>query len=609
MIIGHYEISYYALCYVTAFVVCFVILIVEGRQRGLPTLPWLLVIVTGFIFFVLGCRIFALSAEDWRSVVTYHSFGQLSGMVMLGGLLLSVTAIFAAKRLLKLDDSALDAYGFIIPVGMCIQRVGCLIGGCCHGRTSDWFAVRYGKDTLPFLEQTASGVIPNDALHTLPLHAVQLYESLGCLCVILILLPLRSFLKSPGSFFYASGIGYYIVRFFTEFFRSPKAYAVQINSWFHLNSIQWMMLILIFSSVAILLWKERHPRVRKPNIYRGASLQMVLCFLFLVLSFAFASKWLSAIETFVIYVVLITTAGHLLFKLFNRFTVPKLRLTSLCLLLLSMICMSQTYPEFAESDSTKISYNTISIGALFATRNVRSDGYTCGTQGTSSRFDTNYQIGGLGFSRTSQKGIGKSLSWGISGFAGEYREDGHAAACGGGMCVSRNEISKTYTTFGANPYFQWDAIRIGVGAGVHVGNLLLTDSKAGHESPETLSSAKESHAFPQIYFRFGRLDRMFGEVSFARNFPSSFPGLTFQANIGASLKHREWNKGVMRIGTSNTSGLIFSLNIPAGNHFVIEPYVGVLKPIFSNYDDVEGTLASLNIYYKFAKSGEHRGTK
>ena len=62
---------------------------------------------------------------------------------MLGGLLFSVPAIFVARRLVHLEDSILDAYAFVLPLGMCIQRIGCFLNGCCFGSTTSGWGVQY----------------------------------------------------------------------------------------------------------------------------------------------------------------------------------------------------------------------------------------------------------------------------------------------------------------------------------------------------------------------------------------------------------------------------------------------------------------------------------
>jgi hypothetical protein len=193
----------------------------------------------------------------------------------------------------------------------------------------------------------------------------------------------------------------------------------------------------------------------------------------------------------------------------------------------------------------------------------------------------------LGFSRTVQTGKFKSFTFGVSGYTGKHEE----------------EISGTYsypkrdlTTYGITPYGQMDFRAIGFGLGVHFGDMTFISD------PEASSIVRYS-VYPQAYVRFGRLDRFFGELSFARNFPSSFPGTVLQGNIGFALKKDTPNSGVFRIGTSSSTGLFFAASIPAGNHLVIEPYVGFLGSLYmmASYEENIGVVGSLNLHYKLSK--------
>jgi len=611
IVIGKYTFPYFMMFYIIAFLTCFVVLIVEGRKRNFPVLAWLLVIATGFIFFVLGCKIFAYSSEDWKTVLTYQAPDHATGLVMLGGLLLSVPAILAAKRFVNMNASLLDAYAFILPIGMCIQRLGCLMAGCCYGTVTHGLGVQYGIDTPAFYEHSLQAIIPADAIHSLPVHAVQLYESIGCLIGVVILLWFKKRLKSAGSLFYASGLCYYIVRLITELFRSPNAHAIDVKPWFYLNGIQWLMLCLIAASVIILVVKERTPGTVSKNPHTGIEVRFVLYFLVLVVISFFASKLLRPAEIVVVCLVLFTTGGHLLVELFKVLTLPRLRLTTSCLLFGSLMMMSQTYPEFAESDSTQVSYNTISVGGLWASQTLEYGGYNSCSSKTVPQgdlFQNEYQVYGLGFSRTTQIKEANSFTWGISAFQGKFKEDVHHHESYPSQPVVITDESRTMNMFGINPYIQWDARYVGIGFGFHAGDLLKQAKHPDEQPFYSRSSVEDIYFYPQAYLRLGRLDRIIGELSFSRNFPSSLPDLMFQANIGFSVKFNELNRGVIRLGTSTTTGLFFSTAFPVGKYVTLEPYFGTLAPFLGaddpldrQYNDDKATIGSIALHYKFGK--------
>ena len=166
------------------------------------------------------------------------------------------------------------------------------------------------------------------------------------------------------------------------------------------------------------------------------------------------------------------------------------------------------------------------------------------------------------------------------------------------------------TMYGINPFFQWDTKYAGTGLGFHFGDLLRQTGRPAEGPINSLSSVDNPHFYPQIYLRLGRMDRIFCEMSFARNFPSSFTDLTFQANIGFSFRKNHLDRGVFRVGTSTATSLFISSAFPVGEHFVMEPYIGFISPILgaeeplafidSNKSD-KATIGSIALHYKFGK--------
>jgi hypothetical protein len=195
----------------------------------------------------------------------------------------------------------------------------------------------------------------------------------------------------------------------------------------------------------------------------------------------------------------------------------------------------------------------------------------------------------MGFSRTIQTGKAKSFMFGLNAYTGIHDE-----YVDGAIETDRPELR----TYGFNPFVQLDLPYFALGAGGHFGDMSFI-----HTEPlET--SVKRYSFYPQLYMRFGDLNRFFGELSYARHFPSSFPGLVFQANIGFGLQKGSINKGVFRIGTSTATGLFLSPSIPMGQHFVMEPYVGFMGSIFmkaEGYETNNGLIGSLSLSYKLNK--------
>lgn len=248
--------------------------------------------------------------------------------------------------------------------------------------------------------------------------------------------------------------------------------------------------------------------------------------------------------------------------------------------------MCQTYPEQAESDTTRIAYNTISMGGLVGKQDLTMIN-GCATEPT--EYQNKYRLAALGFSRTVQTGTAKSYTFGLSGYLGTVDEKLLGTYAGDRPAL---------TTYGISPYGQLDYRSIGLGLGLHFGDMALIGTDP------TATAIKRYSVYPQAYLRIGPLNRFFGELSWARGFPSTFPSNVFQGNIGFPFNRHISNSGVFRIGTSSASGIFFAATIPAGRHLVIEPYIGFLESpvmLIHGYDEAAGSLGSLSLHYKFSR--------
>ena len=56
---------FYVIFYVVAFLIGLLWLLREGHRRAYPMNLWMLTILSGFVSFVIGCKIFLFSNENW----------------------------------------------------------------------------------------------------------------------------------------------------------------------------------------------------------------------------------------------------------------------------------------------------------------------------------------------------------------------------------------------------------------------------------------------------------------------------------------------------------------------------------------------------------------
>jgi prolipoprotein diacylglyceryltransferase len=599
--------QFYALFYFFAFLTGLFILIWEGRKRKFPTVPWLLVITTAFLFFMIGTQAIKFSSADWQRVFQFQDLENNNGRSVLGGILFAIPGLLLAKYFFKFRYNLMDAFAWAAPLGIVIQRFGCLMAGCCYGTpTSAPWGIQYGAYSHAFTQHVNQSLIPVTDHLSLAIHPVALYEILGCVLVIVILHRIRRYIHVSGNLFLASLGLYAIVRFFVEFFRAAS---LGITNTTGLSIVQLIILIIIPVVIGLIIYRERNTKaVRETGNQAIQSERLALPgFLIISILFVIVSRWLTPLEIITLNLVMLPTLLFITWQMFKKVTIPSMRLITLSLMAGSMVMMSQTLPETSPRDSTKRSYNILSIGTLTGTSDFRLNDVTYDCDGnptsTSAIYDlkNSFQINGAGYTRVEEQGYGKVIQYGIDAYWGTHKENVVDLQNGNPPVVSSNNI------MGFHPYVQYDWPLLAAGIGVHVGNLTILSIPTVDYSTLTPSSTslKKINGFPSAYFRVGYVDRFFGELKLAQQFPTPFPSTSFQTNVGFGF--RKYNGGAVRIGTTSYNGLFISPTIPIGKHILIESYLGglpsFLAPVFAtNADEVDhqaSFVGSISLRYKF----------
>ena len=161
-----------------------------------------LVYVAALAGAILGAKLVYLGAEGW---LHWHDANRwvilATGKSVTGALLGGYLAVEIAKRLLGYRGTTGDWFAVIVPVGIVLGRVGCILNGCCLGRACEpsWFTMN-----------DANGVA------RWPAALVELLFNALMLGVILIL---RRQKILPGQHFHIYLMAYGLFRFFHEFLR------------------------------------------------------------------------------------------------------------------------------------------------------------------------------------------------------------------------------------------------------------------------------------------------------------------------------------------------------------------------------------------------------
>jgi phosphatidylglycerol:prolipoprotein diacylglycerol transferase len=249
-IIPGLPIRWYGLMYLAAFMVAYLMFILQCRQRGLAVKreQVLDMFFWAIIGLLVGARAAAVTIYDPTGYYLRHPLqiilpfamvdGRLrltgiSGMSYHGGLVGAIVAIVAylkVKRLDVLDWGDMLVTG--IPLGYTFGRLGNFINGELYGRVTSvpWGMIFPDAEKfnakLPWVREYAASLgmsVPAAGLVNLPRHPSQLYEGLfeGLVLWLVLWFILRPRRPFKGFMVACYIMGYGVIRFFIEYVREP----------------------------------------------------------------------------------------------------------------------------------------------------------------------------------------------------------------------------------------------------------------------------------------------------------------------------------------------------------------------------------------------------
>ena len=182
-----------------------------------------------------------------------------SGSSIVGGIIGGIVGvkIYCWKKHISFSKICLIACPPLL-LAQCIGRIGCFLNGDAHGVVTNlpWASKfpKYGiilfsfeKDTteptIPWKWSISRGLIGPNSQTSAPLHPTQIYESLGVMIILVIILLMinnldRTGINSKLIFFIYSG-GYALSRFFIEFLRADRGISLIIS----LNLLQIFLFV------------------------------------------------------------------------------------------------------------------------------------------------------------------------------------------------------------------------------------------------------------------------------------------------------------------------------------------------------------------------------
>ncbi len=245
---GHFMLNWYGIIVILAIIAAVLILIKEGKRKGISTeeiyslVPWVL------IGGIAGARLFhVIDRWDYYMGNPLQMFAVWQGGLAIWGALAGgglAAVIFARLKQISVGPLA-DALVPALLVGQIIGRFACIIDGDAAG----------GATTLPwaFTYINPGAMVPAGLLGV-PTHPYPVYDQLWNLMGLAVALKLRRYLKTDGILFLIYLSIYAVGRFVFTFVRQEKI-------WFWgLQEAQVIAIAILLVSVATLVYLWRKTR-------------------------------------------------------------------------------------------------------------------------------------------------------------------------------------------------------------------------------------------------------------------------------------------------------------------------------------------------------------
>lgn len=247
--IGFFTVYSFGVMLAIAALVFLVLVIKNSKKIMNPEKAYSLLLFI-IIFSLIGARIvyFFANINEFSSIIEFIMLwkGGLSGV---GALLGGIFGVFVFSKHEKINFLRLT--DFIIPyvaLAFAIGKIGCFLRGCCFGLPTNLpWGILYAKNSLA------------SAVFDVPVHPVQLYQSIFTFAIFFILLKFYSInSKKQGQTFFLFLILFSFLRVILDFIRYYPE-----NNYIGSFTIYQISYFIIFLASIVLFFTKKQGNNRK----------------------------------------------------------------------------------------------------------------------------------------------------------------------------------------------------------------------------------------------------------------------------------------------------------------------------------------------------------
>jgi hypothetical protein len=288
------------------------------------------------------------------------------------------------------------------------------------------------------------------------------------------------------------------------------------------------------------------------------------------------SKWLRAFDVLMILgLLLIPVVVFILVTYRDYVMVPQWRMTTILLLILSIVLMSQSSStNQVEKPKTVDKYNTISFGLstqqLTLAKQTGTSTSDCGTTPIYTYFKIANTTGAVALARTWVKENNIRYTIGLNTYISGVREDISGASSG----------TNNFTFIGFNPNFITTAKNVEFTIGAYVGDLhrIKTDFNPTNQR----SILGSSPIYPQLGLRVGNPRVFFVNTQFYNSPMGVIPSSPFAIGVGSGFGNTKGN--YVELGHSSFSTLYVSSKFALDEDVFFTPFFGLGTGLFNHLE-------------------------